>query len=557
MKIYIKMLCVAFLLIVSPVVFSAPIDFDNLNVASTEFGYGVWEGRSNLMASYNNKVYFVILGDGITIPSKVCCYDPSDGLSNEKNHSVIAESTGQFFTIRVVDDLLYFSDTLGGLYTYDGTTLIELPGTPFSGSEFVSSISGFNGTVYFGTSNSKIYRYNFSVYEQVYAPNEPRQRIVDMIPWQKDGYLYVSIGPPTYCCPATAYLIRSNTGDSGSWERIYEGFYYVSNFISAPDHLYTAIVDTAYSYSSSVRKSSDGLSFPVISTSGGEYKTFGGTLFYDEIAYVFANQRYGYGYKIIDENGTVSLVPNQNWSVTYAVELNNEIYALASSSQYNQHGTVEPADVYLITTSTGSVPNQNPTANAGEDQTVELESSEGTVVNLDGSASTDPDSSEGTNDDIESFKWYIDDELIAEGEQVSVLFPLGVYTVVLKVTDKGGLSDEDEVLITVQDTTRPEITIIVEPNVLWPPNNKMRDVLIDGSVSDLSDDVVLSFTVDDEYGEIEPVLNGFGETIQLKASRKGKDKDGRTYTITVEAVDGSGNSVVENVTVSVPHDQRK
>jgi hypothetical protein len=44
-------------------------------------------------------------------------------------------------------------------------------------------------------------------------------------------------------------------------------------------------------------------------------------------------------------------------------------------------------------------------------------------------------------------------------------------------------------------------------------------------------------------------------TLQLRAERAGNGT-GRTYTITVECTDGSGNSSTKDVTIVVAHDQR-
>jgi hypothetical protein len=115
------------------------------------------------------------------------------------------------------------------------------------------------------------------------------------------------------------------------------------------------------------------------------------------------------------------------------------------------------------------------------------------------------------------------------------------------------------VVIVVEDTTPPKIKILASLEILWPPNNKMRDVEIDGEATDISGDISLVYFVEDEYGEIESDLDlfNFNETIQLKASRKGNDKDGRAYAISVTATDGSGNSNTASAIVLVPHDQGK
>lgn len=204
-------------------------------------------------------------------------------------------------------------------------------------------------------------------------------------------------------------------------------------------------------------------------------------------------------------------------------------------------------------------PNQNepPMADAGPDQTVELESLDGTEVTLDGSESTDTDSSPETNDDIVDFDWYKDDILLGNGESFVYTFPLGTHTVTLIVTDSSGESDEDEVVITIEDTTPPEVTISASPGTLWPPNGKMKDVLIQGEATDISGEVSLVLLVEDEYGEINLSLSDFDEIIQLEAWRKGRDKDGRTYTINVIATDSSGNGAFASTLVVVPHDQGK
>jgi hypothetical protein len=53
---------------------------------------------------------------------------------------------------------------------------------------------------------------------------------------------------------------------------------------------------------------------------------------------------------IIDESGLVSLVTNSDLMLTHAIELNGEIYALASSPTYDSYYGVLPTDVFLLTT---------------------------------------------------------------------------------------------------------------------------------------------------------------------------------------------------------------
>jgi len=338
-------ICVICLTLI-PTVIAAPIDFDNLHVASTGYGLAGNEGTTRLMAAYNNEIYFILSDDGTANPSKVCRYNPSNGWSNSTNHSIVAETTGRFVTLRQINDLLYFSDTLGNVYSYDGSTLTAMSGTPFTANNYVSSIEEYNGSIYFGTSISSIYRYDGYTYEQVYVYGVSNpQAIVDMAAWQKDGYLYVSVGPRGICCPPTGYTIRSSSGNTGSWEIVFQDVWHTTILMPTPDYLYTAVLDSAYCHCSTVRKSSEGTTFPVIYPSDGQYKVMWGSMYYNGIAYFFADdQMYGFGEIIIDDNGSVSRITNQNWMLTQAVELNGEIYALAGSHRYI------PGGVYLLTT---------------------------------------------------------------------------------------------------------------------------------------------------------------------------------------------------------------
>jgi len=214
----------------------------------------------------------------------------------------------------------------------------------------------------------------------------------------------------------------------------------------------------------------------------------------------------------------------------------------------------------------------SPVADAGPDQTIECESPSGTIVQLDGSGSSDPDSTPGTNDDIVSFEWFVDRDVLATGQHPSILLLLGTHVVTLRVTDSMGATDEDTVQITIADTTPPEITLAVTPNTLWPPNHKMVQGYPSVNVSDGGDPypTVALKTITADEGELTNTYDvlydnwiGDGNTandiqvdadgrILLRAERSGKG-DGRTYTITYEVKDASGNMAQASATVVVPH----
>jgi len=211
--------------------------------------------------------------------------------------------------------------------------------------------------------------------------------------------------------------------------------------------------------------------------------------------------------------------------------------------------------------------NHPPIANAGSDQMVEQESHEGTEVTLDGSGSTDPDSTEGTNDDIISFNWYEEDALLGNGEIIEHTFLLSSHTVTLVVVDSFGETDEDEVIILVQDTTPPTIhSVSASPDTLWPPNHKMVEVTVTVDAEDICDPSPVCQIVDVTSNE---PINGPGDgntepdweitgglTVKLRAERAGGGT-GRVYTVHVEYTDASGNTATATVDVTVPHDRGK
>lgn len=104
----------------------------------------------------------------------------------------------------------------------------------------------------------------------------------------------------------------------------------------------------------------------------------------------------------------------------------------------------------------------------------------------------------------------------------------------------------------------PEITIAATPDVIWPPNHKMVPVTITGGV-ETNGSVIKSvaISVSDEYKKFEYNSLTFGSTVMLEAWRKGNDKDGRKYTITVVVTDMGGGKTVKTALVTVPHDKPK
>lgn len=108
------------------------------------------------------------------------------------------------------------------------------------------------------------------------------------------------------------------------------------------------------------------------------------------------------------------------------------------------------------------------------------------------------------------------------------------------------------------DTTPPDIDLELSTQILWPPNKKYVEVLVNGSATDDSGAVEVEIIMNDEYGSAtDQVVPGFGSSMWLEAWREGNDTDGRKYTVTVVAIDAAGNRSEQTAVVLVPHDMRK
>lgn len=198
--------------------------------------------------------------------------------------------------------------------------------------------------------------------------------------------------------------------------------------------------------------------------------------------------------------------------------------------------------------------NQPPIAHPGADVAVECVSDAGTAVTLDGSGSFDPDG------DALTYTWS-GPFGSADGVSPTVSLPLGTSEITLTVDDGNGGSDSDSVFITVSDTIAPLLSVLLDPGVLWPPNNKLRPITATIAADDsCSAEVTVELVsiVDDEGGDPnDAAAADFGtddREFALRAERDGAG-DGRVYSITYSAADASGNSTMVIETVLVPHDQ--
>jgi len=230
-------------------------------------------------------------------------------------------------------------------------------------------------------------------------------------------------------------------------------------------------------------------------------------------------------------------------------------------------------DDVIITVQGAQCVSAAPVAAAGPDLVEECTGPAGGGVVLDGSASTDPDSTDGTNDDITSFDWFTgygtpQQALLGSGRTLAVSLPVGSRIATLRTTDRWGLSSTDDVRVTVQDTTPPVLTAALDRTLLWPPNHRMVPVVAMASATDLCGAVTLvlngieSTEPDDAEGDADAATWDDVQEANLQATdfvfalRAERDSNGpgRAYTVTYRAVDSQGNYADRPLTVIVPHD---
>ncbi len=207
-------------------------------------------------------------------------------------------------------------------------------------------------------------------------------------------------------------------------------------------------------------------------------------------------------------------------------------------------------------------------------QNVECTSPNGALVLLDGSASTDPDSTPGTNDDIVNFDWYEDVggqglQFLGSGSQLSVPLSLGIHAITLEVQDSTGRTSSVTGDVIVEDTVPPVLLTSVGPDTLWPPNHRLEDVAVNAGATDLCDTnpaIVLVSAASDEpddavgpddgatTGDIREAQAGTADFLVSLRAERDRNANGRTYTLSYEAADVSGNIAGESVGTFVPLD---
>ncbi|MGH9866909.1 MAG: matrixin family metalloprotease [Candidatus Polarisedimenticolia bacterium] len=216
--------------------------------------------------------------------------------------------------------------------------------------------------------------------------------------------------------------------------------------------------------------------------------------------------------------------------------------------------------------------NRAPVAVADATDVIECTSPDGAAVTLDGSGSTDEDSTADTHDDIVKFEWFEDygtasETLLGTGETIEVTLPLGTHDITLVVTDTHDATGTDAVQVQVVDTTPPTMIASLLPELLWPPNHSLMEVTAQVGAFDLCSEATVSLVsvtsseADDAQGGGDGHTTGDVENVGtagiaflLRAERLGQG-EGRTYTAVYLGSDASGNTATVSATSVVPHSQ--
>lgn len=124
------------------------------------------------------------------------------------------------------------------------------------------------------------------------------------------------------------------------------------------------------------------------------------------------------------------------------------------------------------------------------------------------------------------------------------------------------------VTVTVLSTCPAAPTVSLPPRTAddpWPPDGRLEDLAVSGSISVPAGCTLRRawYELVDEYGQFSRIAEvfvapdgTFTVVSPIEVSRRGDDKDGRSYRLTVGAEDEAGPATGAAILVTVRHDQR-
>jgi hypothetical protein len=209
--------------------------------------------------------------------------------------------------------------------------------------------------------------------------------------------------------------------------------------------------------------------------------------------------------------------------------------------------------------------NQAPIAAAGSDQTAD----EGTLVSLQGQASSDPEGNPLTYvwTQISGPSVVLSNPASSTPSFTAPAVGSGGATLVfqLVVSDGSSASEPDEVAVTVRDFNQLPSCGRAQASVglVWPPNHRLVPVGIAGVTDPDDSQVTIAITAVTQDEPIDGLGDGDtspdavlqGASALVRAERSGHGT-GRVYGVSFTASDASGAACTGHVTVCVPHDRR-
>ncbi len=161
------------------------------------------------------------------------------------------------------------------------------------------------------------------------------------------------------------------------------------------------------------------------------------------------------------------------------------------------------------------------------------------------------------------------EETIVISNDAPAVFPAGDTVVTWTATDCNGNFTTETQLVTVDDTTPPQISVSLVPNRIWPPNHRMVDITAtvvasdNCSVPSIVLTTIFSNEPDDAPGpsdgntknDIQGADYGTPDyNFKLRSERIGGG-EGRWYTVWYTATDAYGNESSASSIVKVEHDE--
>jgi hypothetical protein len=254
---------------------------------------------------------------------------------------------------------------------------------------------------------------------------------------------------------------------------------------------------------------------------------------------------------IVDDDfgdiGNFNLVPGASQSYTRNTTINSPMssYAEAEGNFSDQAETY----AFALVLATVGYDTEPPSITCRSDTTVVTCDPDGAVVEFIISA-TDNCS---------------DEPVISCSPASGSLFPVGTTTVNCTATDDASNLSTCSFDVTVEENNQPPdiADISVSPDLLWPPDNKMQDVVVNYTVSSVcltqcrlevsSNEPVVSTGLGDKSPDWEIID---ANTLKLRAERAGSG-NGRIYTIDIICTDNLGNVNTVSTEVTVPHDMSR